>query len=115
MQLAEFILLLFSIIVAYLLGSVSTAIIVCKVIGLPDPRSQGSGNPGATNVLRMAGKKLAILVLLGDVLKGVLAVLFAKLIGVPAALLGWVALAVFLGHLFPIFFGFKGGRGLRRR
>lgn len=107
-------LLLFSIIlvIAYLLGSVSSAILVCKIMGLPDPRSQGSGNPGATNVLRIAGKKLAIFVLIGDVLKGVLAVLLAKMVGVPINLLGWIALAVFLGHLFPIFFGFKGGKGV---
>lgn len=105
-------LLIFSLIVAYLLGSVSSAILACKIMGLPDPRSQGSGNPGATNVLRMAGKKLAIVVLVADVLKGVIAVLFAKIIGIPADLLAWVALAAFLGHLFPIFFGFKGGKGV---
>jgi glycerol-3-phosphate acyltransferase PlsY len=105
-------LLLLLVLIAYLIGSLSSAIIICKFMKLPDPRSQGSGNPGATNVLRMAGKKLAILVLLGDILKGVVAVLLAKFLGVSPHLLGWVALAVFLGHLFPIFFGFKGGKGV---
>lgn len=99
-------------IVAYLLGSLSSAIILCKLIRLPDPRSQGSGNPGATNVLRLAGKKLAILVLISDVLKGVAAVGLAKWGGLDSHLLGWVALAVFVGHLFPIFFGFQGGKGV---
>lgn len=79
---------------------------------LPDPRQMGSGNPGATNVLRFAGKGLAIYVLLGDILKGVIPVVLAKLAGVPAHWLGWVALAAFLGHLFPIFFNFKGGKGV---
>lgn len=97
---------------AYLLGSLSTAIIVCKAFGLPDPRQEGSGNPGATNVLRLGGKKLAALVFLGDALKGLIPVLIVKLlIGTP-----WVvmtaALCAFLGHLYPIFFKFKGGKGV---
>lgn len=96
---------------AYLVGSISTAIIACKVMGLPDPRTQGSGNPGATNVLRMSGKKLAILVLLGDFIKGVIPVLLARWF-LPIDLLGWIALAAFLGHLFPVFFGFRGGKGV---
>lgn len=100
------------IIIAYLLGSLSSAIIVCKLMGLPDPRSQGSGNPGATNVLRFGGKKLAIIVLIGDALKGVVPVLLAKLLGLAPAGLAYVALAAFLGHLFPIFFGFRGGKGV---
>lgn len=100
------------IIFAYLLGSLSSAIIVCKLIGLPDPRNQGSGNPGATNVLRFGGKKLAIIVLIGDALKGVIPVLFAKLLGLSYAELSYVALAAFLGHLFPVFFGFRGGKGV---
>jgi glycerol-3-phosphate acyltransferase PlsY len=97
---------------AYLLGSLSTAIIVCKVMGLPDPRSQGSGNPGATNVLRIGGKKAAALVLLGDVLKGVLPVLLARAFTDDAPVLSAVALAAVLGHLFPLFFGFRGGKGV---
>lgn len=97
---------------SYLLGSVSSAVIACKIMGLPDPRSQGSGNPGATNVLRIAGKKLAIIVLLCDLLKGMIPVLIAKAVGLPIFELGWIALAAFLGHLFPIFFGFKGGKGV---
>lgn len=100
------------IIFAYLLGSLSSAIIVCKLMGLPDPRSQGSGNPGATNVLRFGGKKLAIIVLSGDILKGILPVLLAKLAGISTMALGWVALAAFIGHLYPIFFGFRGGKGV---
>lgn len=100
------------VVIAYLMGSLSSAIIICKLMGLPDPRSQGSGNPGATNVLRFGGKKLAIIVLLGDALKGVIPVLIAKLLGVPYAALAYIALAVFLGHLFPVFFGFRGGKGV---
>lgn len=105
-------LLLFFILIAYLLGSLSSAIILCKVLNLPDPRTQGSGNPGATNVLRMAGKKLGILVLLGDIIKGVIPVVLAKSLGLAPYLLGWIALAAFIGHLFPIFFKFKGGKGV---
>jgi glycerol-3-phosphate acyltransferase PlsY len=105
-------LLLFFIILAYILGSLSTAIITSKLMKLPDPRTQGSGNPGATNMLRVGGKKIAVIVLLGDLLKGLLPVLIAKLVGVPEHLLGWIALAAFLGHLFPLFFKFKGGKGV---
>jgi len=94
------------------MGSLSSAIIVCQLMGLPDPRSQGSGNPGATNVLRFGGKKLAIIVLLGDALKGVIPVLLAKLLGLSPAALAYIALAAFLGHLFPVFFGFRGGKGV---
>ncbi len=100
------------IIISYLSGSLSSAIIICKLTGLPDPRSQGSGNPGATNVLRFGSKKLAIIVLLGDALKGVIPVLLAKLLGFSSAELSCVAIAAFLGHLFPIFFGFRGGKGV---
>ncbi len=106
-----FLLLLF-LIIAYLFGSLSTAIIVCRLLHLPDPRSQGSGNPGATNVLRFGGKKIAILVLLGDLLKGLVPVLLAKWCGVSQVGLVWVGLAATLGHIFPIFFGFKGGKGV---
>ena len=96
----------------YLLGSISTAIIVCRMLGLPDPRTVGSNNPGATNVLRHGGKKAAAITLLGDMLKGLLAVLLARLISdnpLDPALAG---LAAFLGHLYPVFFHFRGGKGV---
>lgn len=97
---------------AYLLGSISSAIIVCRVLGLPDPRGQGSGNPGATNVLRIGGKKAAAITLMGDMLKGLIPVLLAKLLGASITVQALVALAAFLGHLYPIFFGFRGGKGV---
>ncbi|MET0092536.1 MAG: glycerol-3-phosphate 1-O-acyltransferase PlsY [Sedimenticola sp.] len=97
---------------AYLLGSISSAIIVCKLMGLPDPRTEGSNNPGATNVLRIGGKKAAAVTLLGDSLKGFIPVLIANLMGVDPMVLAGVALAAFLGHLYPVFFGFKGGKGV---
>lgn len=100
------------IIAAYLLGSLSSAIIVCRLMGLPDPRSQGSNNPGATNVLRIGGKKAAAITLAGDSLKGFIPVLAANLMGVEPLILAAVALAAFLGHLYPLFFGFKGGKGV---
>ena len=90
------------IVAAYLLGSVSTAIVTCRLMGLPDPRSQGSGNPGATNVLRHGGKKAAAITLAGDVLKGFVPVLVAKLLGLAPAFVAGAALAAFLGHLYPI-------------
>ncbi|RKX66538.1 MAG: acyl-phosphate glycerol 3-phosphate acyltransferase [Tenericutes bacterium] len=97
---------------AYLIGSLSSAIILCKVAGLPDPRSQGSGNPGATNVLRFGGKKLAALVLGLDVLKGVIPVLIALSFSLPPPWVAGTAFFAFLGHLYPIFFQFKGGKGV---
>jgi len=97
---------------AYLIGSVCSAIVVCKLMGLPDPREQGSGNPGATNVMRFGGKKAAGITLLGDLLKGLLPVYAAKLWGVPLELLAVIGLAAFIGHLYPVFFGFKGGKGV---
>ncbi len=97
---------------AYLIGSISSAIIVCHLMGLDDPRKQGSGNPGATNVMRIGGKKAAIITLLGDALKGLLPVLLAKALGVDNLLLSGVVFAAFLGHLYPVFFGFKGGKGV---
>lgn len=100
------------ILVSYLLGSLSSAIIVCKIMGLPDPRTQGSNNPGATNVLRIGGKKAAAIALLGDMLKGLLPVLIANLMGVTPLILAAVAMAAFLGHLYPIFFRFQGGKGV---
>lgn len=96
----------------YLLGSVSSAIIVCKLMGLPDPRTEGSNNPGATNVLRIGGKKAAAITLLGDSLKGFLPVLIANLLQVAPLVLAAVALAAFLGHLYPLFFRFQGGKGV---
>ncbi len=96
----------------YLMGSVSSAIILCRLSGLPDPREQGSGNPGATNVLRFGGKKLAVLVLLGDMLKGLLPVLAARWLEMAPATVAAVGMAAFLGHLFPLFFGFRGGKGV---
>jgi glycerol-3-phosphate acyltransferase PlsY len=98
--------------IAYLVGSVSSAIIVCGLMGLPDPREQGSGNPGATNVMRIGGKKAAAITLAGDALKGLLPVLLAKTLGVESLVLAMVVFAAFLGHLYPIFFGFKGGKGV---
>jgi len=96
----------------YLLGSLSSAIIICRLLGLPDPRGQGSGNPGATNVLRIGGKKAAAATLIGDMLKGLIPVLVAKLLGADLAIQAAVAVAAFLGHLYPLFFGFKGGKGV---
>ncbi|HEB56399.1 MAG TPA: glycerol-3-phosphate 1-O-acyltransferase [Gammaproteobacteria bacterium] len=100
------------IVCAYLFGSISTAIIVCKFMGLPDPRSQGSGNPGATNVLRVGGKKAAAITLAGDSLKGLIPVLLGRWLAVPDMILALIGLAAFLGHLYPIFFGFRGGKGV---
>jgi acyl phosphate:glycerol-3-phosphate acyltransferase len=97
---------------AYLFGSISSAIIVCRIMGLEDPRNQGSGNPGATNVMRIGGKKAAAITLLGDALKGLIPVLIAKGFGVDSLLLSSVVFAAFIGHLYPVFFGFKGGKGV---
>jgi len=99
-------------IAAYLIGSISTAIIVCRVLKLPDPRSEGSGNPGATNVLRVGGKAPAAVTLIGDALKGFLPVLLASQLGATPLIIGLTALAAVLGHLFPVFFQFKGGKGV---
>lgn len=106
------ILLIVCIAVAYLLGSLCSAVIVCQVFKLPDPRASGSNNPGATNVLRLAGKKYAAIVLLGDFLKGLLAVWFASLMHLSAFAQGLVGLAAVLGHVYPVFFEFKGGKGV---
>lgn len=97
---------------AYLTGSVSSAIIVCKAMGLGDPRESGSGNPGATNVMRIGGKKAAAITLIGDALKGLLPVVLAKILAADSLTLSMVVFAAFLGHLYPIFFGFKGGKGV---
>ena len=100
------------IIASYLLGSISSAIIVCRLMGLPDPRTQGSQNPGATNVLRLGGKKAAAITLVGDWLKGLLPVLAGHLLGFEPLILGLAGFAAFAGHLYPVFFGFKGGKGV---
>ena len=100
------------VIAAYLIGSISSAIIVCRLMGLPDPRSEGSNNPGATNVLRIGGKKAAVITLLGDMLKGVLPVAAGHLLDVSTLTFALAAMAAFLGHLYPVFFGFKGGKGV---
>jgi glycerol-3-phosphate acyltransferase PlsY len=103
---------------AYALGSISFAVVVSKAMGLPDPYTHGSKNPGATNVLRTGNKLAAVLTLLGDAAKGWVAVTIARVVlGDPASesnnmLLGLVTIAVFLGHLYPIFHGFKGGKGV---
>lgn len=98
--------------VAYLIGSLSAAIVVCKLMGLPDPRTQGSRNPGATNVLRIAGKKTAAVVLVGDTLKGLIPVMIARALNADEHTLAAVGLAAFLGHLYPLYFGFHGGKGV---
>lgn len=96
---------------AYFMGSLSSAVITSRLMGLPDPREEGSKNPGATNVLRLGGKKAAIVTLLGDLLKGVVPAVVAKALDVQNDVLAAVGLAAFLGHLYPVFFGFKGGKG----
>jgi len=100
------------IICAYLIGSISAAILVSKALGLPDPRTMGSKNPGATNVLRYGGKKAAILTLLGDSLKGLIPVLVARYLGLSLEWLALIGIAAFLGHLFSAYYGFKGGKGV---
>lgn len=97
---------------AYLLGSVSTGVVVARVLGLQDPRETGSKNPGATNLLRYGGKLAAVLTLLGDIFKGVVAVLVARAVTDDAAILALTGLAAFVGHLWPVFFGFHGGKGV---
>lgn len=96
----------------YLLGSVATAVLVSRALGAADPRSGGSGNPGATNVLRLAGRRAAALTLAGDVVKGVVPVLAAQAAGLPPGPVALAGLAAFLGHLYPVFFGFRGGKGV---
>jgi glycerol-3-phosphate acyltransferase PlsY len=98
--------------IAYLVGSISSAVIVCRLQGLPDPRTQGSHNAGATNVLRLGGKSAAAMVLAGDLLKGLLVVLLAKWLGLSNMAVGFVGLAAVVGHVFPVFYQFKGGKGV---
>lgn len=102
----------FVIIVGYLLGSVCSAVIVSRLFSLPDPRIEGSKNPGATNVLRLAGKKYAAIVLIGDMLKGLIPVLLAKILISSPTAIGFTALAAVIGHMYPVFFRFHGGKGV---
>ena len=97
---------------AYLLGSISTAILVCKLLGLSDPRTGGSGNPGTTNVMRLHGKTAAFLTITGDVFKGIIPVLLAKVIVGSEFIIALSGFAAFLGHIFPIYFKFRGGKGV---
>jgi len=101
---------------SYLLGSVSFAVVISRLFGLADPRSYGSGNPGATNVLRSGSKVAAALTLLGDAAKGAIAVWLVRAIGLQFGVdefgVALAALAAFVGHLYPVFFGFKGGKGV---
>lgn len=100
------------VITGYLVGSFASAIIVCKLLGLGDPRSEGSRNPGATNVMRLYGKVPAILTLAGDLLKGLLPVLLAQAFNQPETVVALTGFAAFFGHLYPVFFGFRGGKGV---
>ncbi|WP_440055386.1 glycerol-3-phosphate 1-O-acyltransferase PlsY [Pseudoalteromonas sp. T1lg65] len=97
---------------AYLLGSISSAILVCRMFGLPDPRFNGSNNPGATNVLRLGGKLPAVLVLVFDILKGTIPVWGAYFLGIEPIWLGAIAVFACLGHIYPIFFHFNGGKAV---
>ena len=97
---------------AYLFGSISTAVVISRVMGLQDPREVGSKNPGATNILRYGGKVAAVLTLAGDVLKGILPVLLARALTTDAVTITLCGFAAFLGHLFPVFFSFRGGKGV---
>lgn len=100
------------IVAAYLMGSVSSAILICRLLQLPDPRTKGSGNPGATNVLRIGGKLAALSVLAFDVLKGTIPVWGAYFLGIEPIYLGVIAIAACLGHMYPVFFQFKGGKAV---
>jgi len=99
-------------VLAYAIGSISSAIVVSRLFGLKDPRQVGSGNPGATNILRYGGKWAAAITLLGDMLKGAIPVVIARLLTDDAWILALVMLLAFLGHLYPVFHGFKGGKGV---
>lgn len=99
-------------VLGYLLGSVSSAIVLARLMGLKDPRLTGSGNPGATNILRYGGKTLAALTLLGDVLKGVVPVVIARALTDEPVVVALTAFGAFIGHLYPVFFRFQGGKGV---
>ncbi len=103
---------IFFIMIAYLCGSLCSAIIVSHIFNLPDPRNIGSNNPGATNILRTAGKKYAIIVFIADMLKGLLPIICMKFLGMTSTGLGIVGIAAVIGHIYPIFFNFKGGKGV---
>lgn len=105
-------LVLLIIIAAYLLGSVSSAVLICRLFRLPDPRDSGSGNPGATNVLRIGGRGAAALVLVCDILKGMLPVWISYFLGINPFLLGIIGISACLGHIYPLFFHFRGGKGV---
>lgn len=96
----------------YVVGSIASAVFVCRALGLPDPRTEGSGNPGATNVLRLGGKVAAALTVTGDALKGVLPVLLAHAVSDSPAVAAAAGLGAFAGHLYPVFFRFRGGKGM---
>lgn len=100
------------ILLGYLIGSISSSIITARIMNLPDPRSLGSGNPGATNMLRTGSKKAAAITLLGDLLKGLIPLLIARWLGVDIIILCAIALAAVLGHMYPIYYGFAGGKGV---
>ncbi len=100
------------VVLGYLCGSLASAVIVCRIMKLPDPREQGSGNPGATNVLRLGGKKAAALTLAGDMLKGAIPVLLAHLLSDSPEVLASTAVAAIVGHMYPVYFRFKGGKGV---
>ncbi|RUO72775.1 glycerol-3-phosphate 1-O-acyltransferase PlsY [Idiomarina seosinensis] len=103
---------LLMILTAYLLGSVSSAVVICKLFSLPDPRQNGSGNPGTTNVYRLGGKAPAILTLFFDVLKGMVPVWSSYFLGIEPFYLGLIAVAACLGHIFPLYFNFRGGKAV---
>ncbi|MEZ8988276.1 glycerol-3-phosphate acyltransferase [Vibrio breoganii] len=103
---------LLMIILAYLLGSVSSAVLICRVFKLPDPRTAGSNNPGATNVLRIGGKLPAALVLVSDMAKGTIPVWSAYYLDIEPVMLGLIGISACIGHIYPIFFHFKGGKGV---
>lgn len=98
--------------IAYLFGSISFAVLLSRLFGTPDPRHGGSGNPGATNMLRVAGKKLAVFTLLGDLAKGLLPVIIARQFDLGVMEQAWIGLAAVMGHLYPLYFGFRGGKGV---
>lgn len=106
------ILFIFMVALAYLLASVSSAVLISKLMGLPDPRTEGSGNPGATNVNRLGGVQAGLYVFIADALKGFVPVLIAKVLGFGGMGLGLIALAAVAGHIFSVFMNFKGGKGV---
>ena len=104
--------MIYLLLASYLIGSISSAVIICKILGIPDPRTQGSKNPGATNVLRLGGKKIAGFVLTFDGLKGATPVIIGHYLEFGLTQLTLITLCAFLGHIFPVFFRFKGGKGV---